>query len=104
MYNQTNLFSFLLLLGFSFAHASPPVYHFDPSVVELTGTLEIQTFPGAPNYESIKNGDEIEQGWYLRLKEPIDVVANNPATDLGWKTERNVNVLQMAVHSSGRSA
>jgi len=28
--------------------------HYEPSVVELTGRLKRETFPGAPNYESIK--------------------------------------------------
>ncbi|CAN5344762.1 hypothetical protein BH10PSE19_BH10PSE19_15280 [soil metagenome] len=31
------------------------------------------TYPGAPNYESIKNGDTIETGPYLILKDPMDI-------------------------------
>jgi hypothetical protein len=29
------------------------------------------TFPGRPNYESIKRGDEAETGFYMALKIPI---------------------------------
>jgi len=71
--------------------------HFDPALVELVGTVETQTFPGPPGYESIKQGDEIERGWYLRLKEPVTVEANKPTTDLGWQSEKHVQVLHMAI-------
>ena len=73
------------------------VFHFDPTTVELFGTVEIQTFPGPPGYESIENGDEIERGWYLRLKTPVTVEANKPTTDLGCKTEKHVQVVHMAI-------
>ena len=73
------------------------ILRFDPATVELIGTVETQTFPGPPSYESIDRGDEIERGWYLRLKEAVTVEANSPTTDLGWKTEKHVRVLHMAV-------
>ena len=57
---------------------------YEPVDVRVSGTLEIQTFPGPPGYESIKNGDEIESCWYLRLDEPVDV-------DLKISNEQNIN-------------
>lgn len=88
-----------LLTGSSICQAIGPetILHFDPAFVELLGTVETQTFPGPPGYESIKQGDEMEPGWYLRLKEPVTVEANKPATTLGWQTEKHVRVLQMAI-------
>ena len=77
------------------------VSHYNPAVEELKGTVETQTFPGPPNYESIENGDEIERCWFLRLDHPIDVVANQPTTDLGWKTEKKVEILHMAIINDG---
>ena len=87
----------LLTSSLCWAIEQEATLHFDPVIVEMLGTVEAQTFPGPPGYESIEQGDEIEQGWYLRLKEPITVEANKPSTDLGWQTERHVQVLHMAI-------
>ena len=76
------------------------VFAFDPKTVELAGVIETQTFPGPPNYESIKGGDEIENGWYLKLLEPVTVVADNPQTGLGEETQSNIKILQMAIDYS----
>lgn len=91
------MFVFLLVFHAFCRAESEKVFHFDPSVVELVGKIETQTFPGPPGYESILHGDKIERGWYLRLPEPITVKANDPTTDLGWKTEMHVRVLHMVV-------
>jgi len=39
----------------------------------LSGSLELQTFPGRPNYQDIKKGDEAEAGLYLKLDHPITI-------------------------------
>lgn len=39
--------------------------------VSLNGKLVRETHPGRPNYESIKDGDEEETGFYLHLDTPI---------------------------------
>jgi hypothetical protein len=41
--------------------------------VSLVGTIQEQTFPGPPNYEDIKKGDEPEDYWILKLSEPVNV-------------------------------
>ena len=46
---------------------------YEPAVVVLSGTLVRQTFPGAPNYESVARGDSAEQIWILRLRKGICV-------------------------------
>lgn len=39
--------------------------------VSLNGKLVRETHPGRPNFESIKDGDEEERGFYLHLDAPI---------------------------------
>lgn len=89
-----SLASFFLLVFFTLK-CSSHFLHFDPKLENLAGTLEKQTFPGPPNYESIKKGDSAETGWYLKLQEPINVQANRPPTDLGWQTELKITYLQL---------
>src|SRR5215470_13099408 len=62
---------------------------YEPSVVELTGTLIRETFPGPPNYESAQHGDAPEVYWLLRLSRPICVDAD--------KTEPGLNPEQKDV-------
>lgn len=45
----------------------------EPKTCILLGRLEVQSFPGPPNYTDIKKGDEDERGLYLRLDEPLSV-------------------------------
>lgn len=73
--------------------------NYEPSVIELTGKLKLETFPGAPNYESIKSGDEIETHYYLALDEKIDVVksVNEKNTGINDETVSNVNILQLVI-------
>ena len=70
---------------------------YEPAEVELTGTIESQTFPGPPNWESIADGDEIERGWYLRLDQLIDVGPRPGSNDANTEPEKNVRVVQIAV-------
>jgi hypothetical protein len=46
---------------------------YEPKVVNLSGTLVRQTFPGPPNYQSIARGDKAETFWILRLRKPVCV-------------------------------
>lgn len=73
------------------------IVHYEPDVVELSGTLERQTFPGPPNYESIKDGDVMERHWYLRLSSPVDVVATDPHSAINSESENNVNIMQLVL-------
>ena len=51
---------------------------YDPEVVQLIGTINKQTFPGPPNYESIRKGDKPETYWVLHLP---DTVCTQPSGD-----------------------
>ena len=46
---------------------------YEPSVVTLSGTLVRKTFPGPPNYDSVKKGDKPETVWFLDLREDVCV-------------------------------
>ena len=43
------------------------------SVVRLRGTIRRESFPGRPNYESVRRGDEPETVWLLQLARPLCV-------------------------------
>lgn len=55
---------------------------YEPSVVQLTGTIIRKTFPGPPNYTNVKHGDSPERAWFLVLKQPICVQAGKD--DPSW--------------------
>lgn len=88
------LLVFFTLLSF----AVDKVLTYGPSIVELTGTLDLQTFPGPPNYESIKDGDKIERHFYLKLEEPINVLPGKENSGIeSADVELNVKVIQLSI-------
>lgn len=90
--------SFLLILLSCTSLAANQVFTYGPSVVELTGTLDLQTFPGSPNYESIASGDEIERHFYLKLDRPIDVLPKGENSGIeNAEEERNVKIIQLSI-------
>jgi len=78
----------LLSDEFNFA-AMDPANHggcvgYAPDTVALTGTLERRTYPGPPNFKSVRHGDEAETGFYLVLPQGMCVsrhldLVNEPA-------------------------
>lgn len=71
-----------LLLALSFSllatardAAAQDCLSYDPAEVKLSGRISKVTFPGPPNYESVKKGDQPEVAWVLRLSEPVCVKA-----------------------------
>jgi hypothetical protein len=86
-----------LLVSQSYAY-SRPVFTYEPAVVDLVGALDLQTFPGPPNYESIQGGDKLERHFYLKLDSPVDVVPHgeHPTVD-NPEEERNVQIMQLAI-------
>jgi len=76
--------------------AANSVLHYKPKIVTLTGIVKIKTFPGAPGYESVAAGDDIESGPYLILDHPIDVVVSpNDAIDTNAETEKDLKIIQI---------
>jgi hypothetical protein len=62
--------------------ASTKCLAYEPAVVKLTGTVVRQTLPGPPNYESVRDGDQPETYWVLKLARPICVEADK-TDDMG---------------------
>jgi hypothetical protein len=73
--------------------------YFEPAVSTLSGTIIILTFPGQPNYQSIKDGDAEETGAYLVLDKPVDVrlVSKNQVGN--DEPENNIKIIQLAVQN-----
>lgn len=55
---------------------------YKPAVVHLTGILQSKTYPGPPNYESIRGGDTPETYWFLALFRPVCVNRDDTEPDL----------------------
>jgi hypothetical protein len=90
----------LLCLVSGLASAKGRVLTYGSAPFELTGRLELQTFPGPPSYESIKDGDDIERGFYLKLDAPVDVVPKGSHPDVeNAQAERNVRVTGTTLNS-----
>src|SRR5271169_3126831 len=55
---------------------------YESSVVTLNGTIIRKTFPGPPNYESVRRGDKPEVYWLIVLSRPICVDKDELNPDL----------------------
>jgi len=78
--------------------------YYQPETVDLTGIVQVKTFPGPPNYYDIKKGDVPETCGYLILEHPIDVDLKPHVKDEfdGFdELERNVKIIQLVAHIHG---
>lgn len=91
---MVSIFALLLSGALSAPAAENPCLKYEPDVVELHGTVKRVVFPGPPNYESVKNGDEPEPYWVLFLPKEI-CVQGDPKDEFNSETERNVKSLQL---------
>ena len=66
------IFGFISLITLV-CYAHNDIKYYGPEYEQLTGTVKYLTFPGRPNYTSIKEGDEAEKQPYLILDTTIDV-------------------------------
>jgi hypothetical protein len=75
--SHIRLFTLILCLFIPTAYASAQgCLSYDVAGVQLTGTISRKTFPGPPNYESVRRGDEPETYWILHLAKPICTTAS----------------------------
>lgn len=65
----------MVLLVLALQMAAGECLKYEPEVVTLRGTIERHTYPGPPEYASIKDGDEKVTYWYLRLDRPLCTLA-----------------------------
>lgn len=59
----------------------------------LEGVLVAHTFPGVPNFESIKDGDTPERYWLLRLPKPICVSPDHDDPKSGAQDVREIQLI-----------
>jgi hypothetical protein len=71
----------------------------DPSVVQLTGTLMSRTYPGPPNYKSVRKGDEPETYWLLELR-PRVCIDFGETNDLGGGRTKEIALVQLTFRSA----
>jgi hypothetical protein len=105
MYLTARYFPVLILLlivaGCKSAPNKNTLLKCEPYTVKLVGTIKDEIFPGPPNYKDISKGDEPEEYWILRLKEPVDV-AEDPDYPVPEENSPQLNVrdiqLNLDVH------
>ncbi len=84
----------LLLIASASAVAQGNCLSYDPAEVNVTGTILRKTFPGPPNYESVRRGDKAETIWILHLHNPVCVTGNTDETN---EPERRVTDMQLVL-------
>jgi hypothetical protein len=61
----------LLFIALAGSAIAAECLKYEPSNATLCGTIIETTYPGPPNYESVKDGDRPEIYWVLHLDVPI---------------------------------
>jgi len=84
----------LVCRGQGWSQAKRNCLSYEPAVVKVTGTIISRTYPGPPNYESVRGGDEAETYWLLALPRPICVNQREPA-DLVDEAKTNIHRIQL---------
>lgn len=68
---------------------------YESTVVKLEGTLIRKTFPGPPNYESVRRGDKPEIFWLLALLHPVCI---EPGEDSDLDpAQKDIRTIQLVV-------
>jgi hypothetical protein len=86
----------LIFIGFLSAIARPAVVDascLEYGIVNLSGTLVRQTYPGPPDYESVTRGDEPQIIWILQLDRRICVVDS----DSGYSRDYGEREIQLVL-------
>lgn len=92
MKTHIRLFIVLLLLFVPTVYASAQgnCFSYEPEMAKLRGTITRKTFPGPPNYESIRKGDKPETYFILHLLKPICTIASGDN-----EAEKDVREIQL---------
>ena len=88
---------FISLIAVVFAGCTCPSasHQTQDKVVNLAGTVSRVTFPGPPNYENTKAGDEPETYWILHLDSVADLMIET--LDAQTAKETNVSEIQLVL-------
>lgn len=89
------IIAMVLLCGIARA-ATNKCLDYRPAVVKLRGMLVRKTFPGPPNYESIRKGDTPENYWLVVLRKPVCVNESKSDPEID-SAKRNIYRIQLVV-------
>lgn len=95
------LVTVLYLSVFSSLAAAQPAeacLSYGPAVVKLTGILISKTYPGPPEYQSIRNGDRPETYWLVALRSPVCVNQDKVDPDLD-PAHKNISMIQLIIRT-----
>jgi hypothetical protein len=88
-------FPFILALMLISLPILPECLQYEPASNNLCGKIVRLTYPGPPNYESVKAGDLPETYWYLFLDNAV-CVAQAPADDVNV-SEKSIREIQLVL-------
>ena len=87
------------------AHASQPTLHYEPAVVQLSGTVQLERHYGPPNYGASPRSDSVLTVPVLVLDAPFTVQGNPPdprnGPSLDGTTFPNVARVQLTFPTPG---
>ena len=90
-----SLLLFLLIQGIAQVGAAACL-SYEPAEVTLRGILVRKTFPGPPNYEDIRKGDQPETYWLLTLDSAICVDQDKSEPELN-PAKKDVRQVQLVL-------
>ncbi|MDR3410411.1 MAG: DUF4431 domain-containing protein [Formivibrio sp.] len=96
MKNVRKNFILCAIISIYFLPAHAACLGYDPEKVNLQGKLVRETYPGPPNFESVKDGDEPETGYYLHLGKSICVRDKNNQELSSYDHVKNVQLILSA--------
>lgn len=88
--------TFLILAFAAQVFAAPPCLKYEPEVVELKGKVKRVVFPGPPNYESVKDGDQPEPYYVLFLSKGV-CVQGDPKDEINSEAEKDIKSMQLMI-------
>jgi uncharacterized protein DUF4431 len=98
VYTKITVLLYLLSSTGSFGQATKGqrCLSYEPSVIQLTGTLMHKVFPGPPNYKDLRSGDMPEVLWLLNLTAPICVDQDKAQPDLN-PSHKKIRTIQLVL-------
>lgn len=89
-----------MLVSATAVAAPPPCMPLEPASVTLHGMMVALVLPGAPNYESILDGDDPEKYFFVQLDAPICTIgANDGSTNS--ESLQGVRMVQLFSQDAG---
>jgi hypothetical protein len=86
-----------LLAGHSSELRQQSCLRYGPSAVTLEGTLIRRPYPGRPNDESVRQGDQRDTVLILSIPKPICIAPDSASDEGDQRVESGVRELQLAI-------